>query len=130
MPKPLHPGSRSVSPAGGELHDAPPLRSEFADDPEMTELVALFLTELPQRLEAVSAAWRSRDCLTLRRMAHQLRGAGSGYGFPDVTAAAADVEAALLTWRECPPEHELDSLRTRVEALIGVCRRAVPSRKA
>lgn len=30
----------------------------------------------------------------MRRMAHALRGSGSTYGFPDVTAAAARVEEA------------------------------------
>lgn len=105
-----------------------PLRSAYADDPEMAELVELFVSELPERLAALEAAWTSGDSQTLRRMAHQLKGAGAGYGFPVVSDAAGEVETAILARGSALPEAELKAVRAKVEALVALCRRAAASK--
>jgi HPt (histidine-containing phosphotransfer) domain-containing protein len=72
----------------------------------------------PERSAAILRASQASDMGTLKRLAHQLKGAGGSYGFPGITEAAAAVEQAL--------EHGLDEpvLRARVEALASLCRRA------
>ena len=39
---------------GGSIPSEPELRSEFADDPEMAEILGLFLDELPGRIAAMA----------------------------------------------------------------------------
>lgn len=60
----------------------------------------------------------------MRRLAHQLKGAGAGYGFPAVSQAAGDVEAALLGLGGAPEESELARVYGKVQALLAICRRA------
>jgi HPt (histidine-containing phosphotransfer) domain-containing protein len=115
----------SPAPAGVA---AGPLTSQFADDPEMADLVEMFVSELPSRLEAIERAWSAGDGQGLRRMAHQLKGAGSGYGYPMVSEAAAAVEAALLACGESSGASELAGVRAKVEALTALCRRAASGR--
>ena len=48
----------------------------LASDPEMAELVALFVDELPTRVAAIQQAAADGDWLQVRLLAHQLKGAG------------------------------------------------------
>ena len=71
------------------------IRSTYEGDPDMLEIVREFAAELPARiakLEAHAAAGQLRELQTL---AHQLKGAGGGYGFPQITELAASLESAL-----------------------------------
>ena len=102
-----------------------PLRSEFANDPEMSEMVGLFLSELPMRIDGVVAAVRSGDADTLRRLAHQIKGAAGGYGFPTVGAAAGKVEQGLKAVTD--PRAALDAVHAEVRELVELCCRAADS---
>ena len=88
------------------------------DDPDLQEIVRQFVRDLPDRSSAMLRAAQTSDTETLKRLAHQLKGAGGSYGFPGITEAAASVEQALADG--------LDDavLRARVEALASLCRRA------
>jgi PAS domain S-box-containing protein len=68
--------------------------SQFADDPDMAEVIAGFVERLPGALDAMYAAAASDDLEELRRLAHQLKGAGGGYGFPALTDGARALEDA------------------------------------
>ncbi len=98
------------------------LVSEFAGDPDMADLVGLFLEELPERIEAIRAALRSGDSEELQRRVHQLKGAGGGYGFPAISRSAAEVEGPLRAG-----ERDLSVIASRVEALASLCERALPA---
>jgi len=69
-----------------------PCYSSLAGDPDMMELLALFVSELPQRLVEIRQAAQGQNWQEVRRLAHQLRGAGGSYGFPLLTTAAGQVE--------------------------------------
>lgn len=71
-----------------------PLLSCYADDPEMRDIVALFVSEVPDRLREVREAWHSADLRRVRTISHQIKGAAGGYGYPEVSSAAAELEAA------------------------------------
>lgn len=99
--------------------EAGPLRSEFADDPDMAELVREFVEHLPERMRALEEAWRSANVESAARLAHQLKGASAGYGFTPVGEAAARLERAIRDSSE-----DLESARGELEQLVALCRRA------
>ena len=72
-----------------------PIRSAYEDDPDMLEIVREFVTELPGRVAALEARLEAGDLPGLETLAHQLKGAGGGYGFPQLTDAAASLEQSL-----------------------------------
>jgi PAS domain S-box-containing protein len=98
----------------------PALLSTFQDDPDMLELVEEFSRALPARVEAIEAALSARDFEALRRLAHQLKGAGAGYGYPPITVAAQDVESAVHGDEPAP------GLVERVAELSAICRSVEP----
>ena len=92
--------------------------SEFADDAEMVELIELFVADLADRVEQIQAAFGASDNESLRSIAHQLKGAGGGYGFPTITDRAAAVERQVLAGPDDP-----ESLSRAVKDLIELCKR-------
>ena len=72
-----------------------PLISEYADDPDMEELVEIFLQSLGERMEQIRSSWDNWDVDTLTRISHQLAGAAGGYGYPSITDASREVERLL-----------------------------------
>lgn len=70
-----------------------PAESELLrGDPTLAGLLAQFLERLPDRLGALEQALHAADFESLRQAAHQLKGSGGGYGFPQITKLAAAVE--------------------------------------
>lgn len=98
-------------------HEEGVLRSVFRDDPDMVELIDLFVAELPERVRLLQDMAAKGDANGLRRLAHQLRGASGGYGFEALGQRAASLEAALKA------ESDADIVRRRVEDLIQLCSR-------
>lgn len=101
-----------------------PIHSQFAGDPEMKELIELFLSELPVRIETLRAAHAAGDSVALRRLAHQLRGASAGYGFPTLGTAAGEVEDRLRALDCVTAPQALAKIGAEVSALVDMCRRA------
>ncbi len=99
-----------------------PLKSTFAHDPDMRELVDVFVGELPQRIESLWQALAAQDAAGVRTMAHQLKGAAAGYGYPTIGKAAARVDEALSQ------AEALDKVRGSVEELLTLCRRAASTK--
>lgn len=97
-----------------------PLLSEFASDPDMQELVAMFVDDLPERVSALERAIEQEEAglEDLIRLAHQLKGAAGGYGFMPITDAAREVESLARAGGE------VDALRVEVDQLVDLCRRA------
>jgi len=98
--------------------------SEFAADPEMAELVELFITELPARIAALHTAWDQRQLKELTRMAHQLKGASAGYGFPTIGTAAATLEAGLKRLDATSVQASVERLAGEFRELVELCGRA------
>jgi HPt (histidine-containing phosphotransfer) domain-containing protein len=93
--------------------------SEFAEDMDMQPLISEFLTELDERLAGMETLVRQGDFAELGRLAHQLKGAGGGYGYPAITQAAACLESAARG--EAPGEQ----VGPAFTALAALCRRAI-----
>jgi CheY-like chemotaxis protein/HPt (histidine-containing phosphotransfer) domain-containing protein len=60
--------------------------------PATAKLVEKFLAGLGQRIAAIQNALETGDLNQLKILAHQLKGAAGGYGFPTLTEAARKVE--------------------------------------
>jgi HPt (histidine-containing phosphotransfer) domain-containing protein len=98
--------------------DVSPIRSELSDDADMVQLVESFVTDLAARVTAIQDAATSGDADRLVTLAHQLKGAAGGYGFPSVSEVAWDLERALRYEGQ-----DLADLRDQVANLLAVCRR-------
>ncbi|MBL0927119.1 MAG: Hpt domain-containing protein [Phycisphaerales bacterium] len=98
---------------------SPPLKSSFEGDPDLRDLVDMFVSEMPARIASLEEAWRTGEAHRLMVLSHQLKGSGGGYGFGPIGDAAARVEAALKAGPET-----LEALRPQFEELIDLCRRA------
>ena len=106
-----------------DSNSPPPLRSLFEDDPDLRDLVVLFVDELGGRVDSIRAAFDARDLAGLQNISHQLKGAAGGYGFDPIGDAAGRLEYELLG-----DEADLSCLSERVEDLITLCRAAVRPR--
>lgn len=73
----------------------PPIivHSDLGDPETFAEILGEFLEELPCRLDQLEGLLRSADYQQLAWFAHQLKGAGGGYGYPGLSERAATLEA-------------------------------------
>jgi HPt (histidine-containing phosphotransfer) domain-containing protein len=86
------------------------VRSDYADDPEYRELLELFLAAVPEHRRQLQDAHRAANLDALWRRAHQLKGAGAGYGFRELSLRAAALEAACKSTDDARIAATLDSL--------------------
>jgi len=108
---------------GAEAAAIATLQSDFADDPEMADLIDAFVGGLPSTVASIEAAHSSGQLEELGRLAHQLKGAGGSYGYPSLTDAARAVEADVRSGTSA------DALEAKVEHLAALCRAAVRARE-
>jgi len=94
------------------------LISSFADDEDMLELVEMFVEELPSRAKSIESALNEQDLATLKSLAHQLKGAAGGYGFPAITEMARDLEET------CEMQGDLEKLKAQTQQIIAMCHSA------
>jgi HPt (histidine-containing phosphotransfer) domain-containing protein len=95
-----------------------PIRSIYEDDPDMLEIVREFAAELPDRVADLEGKLEAGRLRELQTLAHQLKGAGGGYGFAQVTDAAGVLEQALKD--EAGTERVEDCCRTLCDTLRAV----------
>jgi signal transduction histidine kinase/DNA-binding NarL/FixJ family response regulator len=68
------------------------IQSAFRDDSDMEGIIAEFVAALPDRMNQMSQALANGDWDSLQCLAHQMKGAGGGYGYPQLTEAATALE--------------------------------------
>jgi HPt (histidine-containing phosphotransfer) domain-containing protein len=90
----------------------------------MREILELFVQEMPARIGELQASWGKRELDKVGRLAHQLKGAGGGYGFPVISDAAATLEQSIKGLNSAPTDTVLASVKEQVDALVDLCRRA------
>lgn len=94
-----------------------PIYSDFASDPVLSELVEMYVAEMPDRIAALEQAFAGGDREVMRRAAHQMKGAAGSYGFDCLTQSAAALESAV---RGDLPEAEI---QRSLDDLVQLCRR-------
>jgi signal transduction histidine kinase/CheY-like chemotaxis protein/HPt (histidine-containing phosphotransfer) domain-containing protein len=82
----------------------------------MRHAVVGFVSRLPARVHSLLTLSASQDMEELRRLVHQLKGAGAGYGFPNITEAAKKTESLIKATAECA------AVQTAVNELIELIR--------
>jgi HPt (histidine-containing phosphotransfer) domain-containing protein len=91
--------------------------SRLASDPDLRDIVDMFVEEMPERVASLLSQLQSGDLEGLRRTAHQLKGAAGSYGFDAISPSAAKVEAAI---RDGETEQHLHEM---VDELVELCKR-------
>jgi signal transduction histidine kinase/CheY-like chemotaxis protein len=109
-PKPSRENKVAIKPSAS-------LRSSMAGDPRFAQLLERFVSNLPERVAQFEQCLREGDLETLRHAVHNLKGAGSGYGFAAISHESANAEEALKA------ELSLDEVRHQVEQLIELVER-------
>jgi histidine phosphotransfer protein HptB len=94
------------------------LYSRLAADADLGEIVDMFVEEMPTRVATILEQVDAMDWESLRRTAHQLKGAAGSYGFDIISPSAGRVESAI---RDGEPE---ERIRETVQELIVLCQRA------
>ena len=92
------------------------IRSTMLDDPDMREIIEQFVESLPQQVERMMELLRAQDLIQLRRAVHQLKGAGGGYGFDQITELAAVAEKRIQS------NEPLEQVGAAVQELAGTIR--------
>jgi CheY-like chemotaxis protein len=96
-----------------------PLLSQLAGDPDMAPLLREFLGGLKAKMDTLREDLAARRLSQMATLAHQLKGAAGGYGFPEIGDAAALLE------RQCASSEQLEPIRLALAALAEICERAV-----
>ncbi|MDZ7615985.1 MAG: Hpt domain-containing protein [Patescibacteria group bacterium] len=97
---------------------AEPIYSSLGADPDLGEIVELFVEEMPGRVQTLVDEYNSCDWNGLRRTAHQLKGAAGSYGFDAISPAAGRLERSLAS------DEPEEQIRRAVEELVDMCGRA------
>lgn len=96
---------------------APCFYSTLAADPDLSEIVEMFVEEMPGRIRDLQQQFVTNDWDELARLAHQLKGAAGSYGFDQITPYAARLERSV---RNGLPMNEI---RSAHEDLCEACAR-------
>lgn len=97
-----------------------PLKSTLSDDPDMVELVEFFVEQMSNRVDVIRTATDEQNIEELRTIAHQLKGAGLGYGFEPISNCAGALEKLI---DGAGPDAQVDSFRQQIDDLINLCSR-------
>jgi hypothetical protein len=85
--------------------------------PKMKQIIVEYVQGLPREVAKLLESMNMRDLQPLRRVAHQLRGSGGGYGFDAISVSAGKVEDSIAAG------DTLVAIRIRVLSLVEViCR--------
>lgn len=99
-----------------------PLHSDFADDPEMTEIIDMFIDGLSEHVEELTNALAWSDVETLYGAAHKLKGSAGGYGYQIVG------DQSLIVEQLAKAGESIETLRPEVDCLVQLCHRVIATR--
>ncbi len=95
----------------------PPIYSVLASDPDLQEIVQLFVDEMSDRIARFEAEFAAKNWAELGRAAHQLKGAAGSYGFAELSPAAATLENTIKA------NADEATISAATDHLIALCRR-------
>ncbi|MDR1491533.1 MAG: Hpt domain-containing protein [Planctomycetaceae bacterium] len=95
------------------------IHSLLANDPDLREIVWLFVNEMPLRIQKLLNEYQTKDWEKLSITAHQLKGTAGSYGFSEVSPVAAQLEQAAKSHSD---ENEILQI---LNELIRICERVV-----
>ncbi|MEM6313800.1 MAG: ATP-binding protein, partial [Planctomycetota bacterium] len=93
------------------------VRSGMADDADFAPVLRAFIDRLPQIATDMQLTLVADDTETLRRLAHQLKGAGGSYDMPQITTAAQKL------WDVMEADPDVPTLEAAVNEMVALLRR-------
>ena len=95
---------------------SPITSSLLEEEPELFDLVAQFVERLPQQLAGIGLALDEQNWPALKQEVHDLKGLGSSFGFPIISAIAGQIEDQLKLQR-------YDNISPLLDELNSICQR-------
>jgi PAS domain S-box-containing protein len=103
---------------------AEPTPPAYSLPPEILDMIPRYLENRRRDVDAIDAAVAKADAHTIQQIAHNLKGSGSGYGFPGLSALGREIESLAKEGacdRIAPLNRELDrQLRRLQDSLAAV----------
>ncbi len=107
--------------------NAPTFYSALGDDPELRELVTIFVDEIPDRVNLLVGCLASGDWDGLGRLAHQFKSAVGSYGFGQLVLPAGRLETAV---REGHAEDLVEEALATLTELCNCVRAGSPANQS
>jgi len=85
-----------TSPSNEPVGQGRPYRSTLADHPTVSEVLPLFVARLANYVQQLRGALAEQNADELKRLLHQLKGAGKSYGFGPITDQCSMLEQMLV----------------------------------
>lgn len=96
-----------------------PIVSELLEeDPSFADILTDFVEQLPQRVRQFEETLEANDLGRFSSYAHQLKGAGGGYGFPMLTELGSRLEQAAQAAQLDECARMIDELKSIVARLV------------
>ena len=95
------------------------LISELADDPDMAQIIPIYVGRFPSKISLMNAYLAGNQLVELARLAHQLKGTGGGYGFPSISDAACRVGQQIQS------KSDIQQIRNAVSELTDLRQQAI-----
>jgi PAS domain S-box-containing protein len=111
------PSTADVASAGIVARSPVPIKSSLCNRPKMMPIITEFVDGLPAEVRKMTDFLEQNDMASLRRVVHQLRGAGGGYGFDFITDPTTKVEELI------DASGDLAIITAQINSLINVVRR-------
>jgi HPt (histidine-containing phosphotransfer) domain-containing protein len=96
-----------------------PIKSLFADDELIGEILPAYVNNLSKYVQDLRQHIGAGDWLAAAKVCHDLKGTAGGYGYPQLGAAAQQLEAELKGM------HAPIELSRLLEQLATLCRQAL-----
>jgi HPt (histidine-containing phosphotransfer) domain-containing protein len=80
----------------------------------MKQAVAGFVSRLPDKVNALRSLSGAGNMEELRRLTHQIKGAGTGFGFAKISEIAARAEASIKA------AADREAIRATIDELIAL----------
>ena len=92
------------------------LSSAFANDARVAKVLDRFVSRLPERVTQIRQTLEEGNLEGLRQAVHNLKGAGSGYGFASLSEQSGRTEDAVRS------QQPLEQIRREVDQLVELIR--------
>lgn len=99
----------------------------LSEDPDMLDLVMSFIEQLPQIVGTLRDAFTSQDNETFKKRAHDLKGLGGGYGYPQISDLAGRIEFEFAKQDEVAINDSLKELEMLLARIIAGVSNPVPA---
>jgi len=98
---------------------SPVVSKLVADEPEIADLVVEFIDSIPAMFNKIDHAAKNRDWEKLKFEVHSLKGVAGGYGYPELTAVAGEMEFQIAARNQLEIDSLLETLDTYVQRIVA-----------